>query len=38
MPRHMAMVAINSKQATGWFMDFKLERQQHLGNIAGFEP
>jgi hypothetical protein len=39
MPRHRAYMAVNSaSNVVGWFMDFKLEKQNHLGTIGGDEP
>lgn len=39
MPRHKVHMAINSaSNVVGWFMDFKLEKQNHLGTIGGDEP
>jgi len=33
MPRHQNLVMINGQGGVGWFMDFELEEQQHLGTL-----
>lgn len=39
MPRFSSMMVYKNTQiATVWFMDFSLEKQQHLGTIGGDEP
>lgn len=39
MPRTKLYVSINQgSPATAWLMDFKLEKEHHLGTIGGDEP
>jgi hypothetical protein len=33
MPRISEIVKINGASSVGWFMDLKLEREQHLGTL-----
>jgi hypothetical protein len=36
MPRLKVHLVVDSgRQATGWFMDFKLEKEKHLGTLGG---
>jgi hypothetical protein len=38
MPRFLAKVKMSGETAHARFLDFKLEREQHLGNLGGDEP